>query len=173
MSQQGTSDVFPQYLFCAEIKKNMWIPPLIRCCGNIFISPWKAIFWDLRKTISVTWFKWDPEPCVYCWEIIYEALLMSSINDLIFSNSLFYTNLPKILLFMQLFVKILSGTANSVDPDQTLPPGAVWSGSALFACALLTTTLVYEILGHLPYPKLMVSWRNRNLSASDGHPQYV
>ena len=24
--------------------------------------------------------------------------------------------------------------ANSVDPDQTAPLGAVWSGSALFAC---------------------------------------
>ena len=34
---------------------------------------------------------------------------------------------------MQLFLKILSGIANSVDPDQTAPSGAVWSGSALFA----------------------------------------
>ena len=29
--------------------------------------------------------------------------------------------------------KILSGMANSADPDQTAPSGAVWSGSALFA----------------------------------------
>ena len=41
--------------------------------------------------------------------------------------------------------------ANSVDPDQTAPSGAVWSGSALFAHAILMGTLVYEILGHLPY----------------------
>ena len=27
--------------------------------------------------------------------------------------------------------------ANSVDPDQTAPEGAVWSGSALFAYAIL------------------------------------
>ena len=34
---------------------------------------------------------------------------------------------------MQLFLKMLSGMTNSVDPDQTAPSGAVWSGSALFA----------------------------------------
>ena len=27
----------------------------------------------------------------------------------------------------------VDGMANNVDPDQTAPPGAVWSGSALFA----------------------------------------
>ena len=36
------------------------------------------------------------------------------------------------------------GMANSVDPDQTAPVGAVWSGSALFAQAYLS-----EILGSL------------------------
>ena len=49
---------------------------------------------------------------------------------------------------MQFFLKIPSGMANSVDPDQTAPSGAVWSGSALFAYAILSDTLVYEILGH-------------------------
>ena len=39
--------------------------------------------------------------------------------------------------------------ANSVDTDQTAPKGAVWSGFALFAYAILSDTLVYEILGHL------------------------
>ena len=48
---------------------------------------------------------------------------------------------------MQLFLKILSGTANSVDPDQTAPVGP---GSALFAYVILSDTLVFEILGHLP-----------------------
>ena len=33
--------------------------------------------------------------------------------------------------------------ANSVDPDQTAPSGAVWSGSALFAYTILSVTLVY------------------------------
>ena len=38
------------------------------------------------------------------------------------------------------------GIANSVDPDQTAPLGAVWSGSALFAQACLS-----ENLGSLRY----------------------
>ena len=40
--------------------------------------------------------------------------------------------------------------ADSVYPDQTAPSGsgAVWSGSALFAYAILSETLVYKILGH-------------------------
>ena len=38
------------------------------------------------------------------------------------------------------------GMANSVDPDQTAPLGAVWSGSALFAQAHLS-----ENLGSLRY----------------------
>ena len=41
------------------------------------------------------------------------------------------------------------GMANSVDPDQTAPLGAVWSGSALFAKAYLS-----ENLGSLRYHKL-------------------
>ena len=41
--------------------------------------------------------------------------------------------------------------ANNVEHDQTAPSGAVWSGSTLFAYAILLDTLVYDILGHLPY----------------------
>ena len=33
------------------------------------------------------------------------------------------------------------GMENSVDPDQTAPLGAVWSGSALFAQAYLSENL--------------------------------
>ena len=43
------------------------------------------------------------------------------------------------------------GMANSVDPDQTAPLGAVWSGSALFA-----QTCLSENLGTLRYIK---KWR--------------
>ena len=38
---------------------------------------------------------------------------------------------------------------NSVDPGQTAPSEAVWSGSVLFAYAILLDTLIFEILGHL------------------------
>ena len=41
--------------------------------------------------------------------------------------------------------------ANSVGPDQTAPVGAVWSGSALIAHAILLESFVYKILWHLPY----------------------
>ena len=40
---------------------------------------------------------------------------------------------------------------NNVDSDQHAPEGVVWSGSALFAYAILSDTLVYKILGHLSY----------------------
>ena len=51
---------------------------------------------------------------------------------------------------------------NSVDPDQTAPLGADWSGSALFAYTILSTTLVYKILGHLPYSEYLdkYTWAN-------------
>ena len=42
--------------------------------------------------------------------------------------------------------KDAEGIANSVDPNQTAPLGAVWSGSALFAKAYLS-----ENLGSLQY----------------------
>ena len=38
---------------------------------------------------------------------------------------------------MHLFLKIISGMTNSVDPDQTAPTGAVWSGSTHFICHFL------------------------------------
>ena len=40
-------------------------------------------------------------------------------------RTLLHTFFAQILLFIQLFLKILSGQANSVDPDQTAPSGAV------------------------------------------------
>ena len=55
--------------------------------------------------------------------------LMTMVNDYSkcpkILNTLLQTFLAEILLFMQLFLKILSGMVNSVDPDQTAPSGAV------------------------------------------------
>ena len=45
------------------------------------------------------------------------------------------------------------GMANSVDPDQTAPLGAVWSGSTLSAQAYLS-----ENLGSLRYTKIWTTW---------------
>ena len=41
------------------------------------------------------------------------------------SNNLFHTFLSYFFLFVQLFLKMFSGMANSADPDQTAPSGAV------------------------------------------------
>ena len=73
-------------------------------------------------------------------------------------NKLYYRKFPKYLdmqknccyhskiLTMWLYHGVTSpndadGMANSVDPDQTAPLGAVWSGSALFAQAYLSENL--------------------------------
>ena len=63
-----------------------------------------------------------------------------------------YSDTPKIcckhskIWTMWLYHRVMSpndadGMANSVDPDQTAPLGAVWSGSALFAQAYLSKNL--------------------------------
>ena len=43
--------------------------------------------------------------------------------------------------FRMIHPKDAAGTANSIDPDQTAPLGAVWSGSALFAQTCLSENL--------------------------------
>ena len=54
-------------------------------------------------------------------------------------------NQPKIwimcLYHWEIDPKDVDGIANSVDPDQTAPLGAVWSGSALFAQTCLSENL--------------------------------
>ena len=52
----------------------------------------------------------------------------------------------KILLFMQVFLKVLSGMANRIDPDQTTPKGTVCCGSILLAYAILSEIMVYGSL---------------------------
>ena len=60
---------------------------------------------------------------------------------------------------MCLFHKILSWTTNSVDPDQTAG-GAVCSGSELFASAISSEMLVYEILGYYHIYKVLHVLKN-------------
>ena len=57
---------------------------------------------------------------------------------------------PKFCFFIHLLLKMLSGMANSVDPDKTALSGTVQSWSALFAYVILSDTLVFEIFGHIP-----------------------
>ena len=76
-----------------------------------------------------------------------------------------YGKCPKIL-----YIKVADkmACANSADPDQTVPEGAVWSGSMQFAislCILRTNCIeskikakivwnrVYKIWGLVPYPQ--------------------
>ena len=40
--------------------------------------------------------------------------------------------------------------AKSEDPDQTAPSGTVWPGPAPFAYIILSETMEFEILRHLP-----------------------
>ena len=50
---------------------------------------------------------------------------------------------------MYFFLKILSGMAKVVDPDQTAPSEAALSGSALFAYAILSDHLMFENLAYM------------------------
>ena len=56
--------------------------------------------------------------------------------------------------------------ANSVDPDQTAPSGAVWSGSTLFAHVILFDILEYEIWGH--YEKYQLFWVEKRVFSCFG-----
>ena len=48
------------------------------------------------------------------------------------------------------------GVANSVDPDQTAPSGAVWSVSALFAQTCQNTESAYSSQFHEMCPQVTV-----------------
>ena len=66
-----------------------------------------------------------------------------SVNVLTFQ--ILYSALFCLIFFSSCFLKYLV-LANIVDPDQTAPSGAVWSGPTLFEYAVLLETLVNEIL---------------------------
>ena len=77
------------------------------------------------------------------------------------SNTLLHTFFGLNFAFMQLFLIIFSEVANSVDPDQTASLGAVWSGSALFAYAILSAILVTKFKDiYRIYSKLRTKWTN-------------
>ena len=61
---------------------------------------------------------------IHCCSYFATALFSILVVFLCSVNVLkFRTFCPKFCLFMPLFLKILSGMANSIDPDQTAPSG--------------------------------------------------
>ena len=85
--------------------------------------------------------------CQHNIRILHSCLYMlqdtvNVLKFLVFYSILFWL---KICFFKHLFLKILSGMANSVDSDQTAASGAVWSRSALFAYAILSKTGVRNL----------------------------
>ena len=59
------------------------------------------------------------------------------------SNTLFQTFFTYLFVYMHLFCKVLSGMAKHVDLGQTAPSGAISTGSAPFANAMLSDTSVH------------------------------
>ena len=54
---------------------------------------------------------------------------------------------------MQFFLKILGAMANSVDPDQTAPSGAVLSMSTQFACAIFVRSFGVQTFRKFTIPR--------------------
>ena len=77
------------------------------------------------------------DSCFTCW--IYRKVPKFSDNRKLYSNlPKFQAKRPNLGVFHK---KDANGIANSEDPDQTTPLGAVWSGSALFAQTYLSENL--------------------------------
>ena len=80
--------------------------------------------------------RWSPGQVCSSWELLYIINKYSntlhnylSINDPKEEQN---HNYCRLLCHLLVILKVIF--ANSVDPDQTAPLGAVWSGSTLFAC---------------------------------------
>ena len=90
-------------------------------------------------------------------------MLLLTANVLKFRT--FYSVLfwPKFCFLCRSFLKILSGMANNVDPDQTAP---------IQVCTVcichFSDTLVFEILGHLPYFRIYIFTYLITLTSSSG-----
>ena len=67
---------------------------------------------------------------------------------------------------MQLFLKILSGKANSVNSDQTAPQEQSDLGPHCLH-VILSDKLVFEILGHLSYLSSALQRLNRLRGSAD------
>ena len=97
------------------------------------------------------------------------------LNTLFYYYYYFFFFLPIFFFFfffsMQLFHKIFSGMANSLDPDQTAPRGAVWSRSALFAYAILSETLMHQIKNRIIVFYRMYEWREKKCGLYFAHAQ--
>ena len=108
----------------------------------------------------------DPELDLHCFQSqgISGSAGLGLINYQQYT-SIFYSKYPKIL-YTKCLTKI--AYAESADPDQTVPEGAVWSRYTLFAIPLSILrknyikskiwakkvwNKVFKILGHLPYQR--------------------
>ena len=88
---------------------------------------------------------------------------------------------------MWLYHRVMSpndadGMSNSVDPDQTAPLGAVWSGSTLFAQAYLSENLgslwysitqTYDYLSEAHFSSTLCVWTALALASLHWHPDCV
>ena len=99
--------------------------------------------------VSSRWLKNYPQDTSWCknkrkwlsghlWAIITVDVLKF---QTLYSNFFSY-----ILHFMQLLLKIYCGMDNSVDPDQTIPDGAVW----FWICTVCICYFVINFVRHFP-----------------------
>ena len=80
----------------------------------------------LSKAILVSNYKIHTNKCLVVLLFCTKTYLVGTVNVLKFQTFYFLLFWPKFcFLLMQLFLKILSGMAKSVDPDQAAPSGAV------------------------------------------------
>ena len=123
--------------------------------GIFYIHPkyWNRHAWTNCVDLDQTAAKWTG----WSWSTLLVTLLQH------FSHVIKFGKCPK-LLYTKVSDKM--AYANSVDPNQTAPSEAVWSGSTMFAIPLSILRYncikskteakrvwnkVFETLGHLPY----------------------
>ena len=127
------------------------------------------------KVLRQLWRNLLSKPAEICQQTDVKSQLSSLPVPVVLQNiqisiTLCHTFFSLNIVFMHLFQEILVGNANDVDPDQTIPWGAVWSGSAVFACVVLLGKLVYKILGHSYY---IFCWRNPQGAVWSGSAQFA